>query len=223
MRSLKESAGSADLPRMRTTTPFAVCCLLLGTLAACQTALPGGRGAPRAPRGDGPAVRPDLPVSRAPFHSVEVDWKHRLAQPYVYVEGSGSYTGIGDLLESLHARLLAEGIEPSGPPFALYYDDPGLVPVAELRMRACFPVESPRTPTPELGFDVLASRTVVYAFVGGPYPEVPRAYPGLYAFMGELGWVENGPIREIYLVNPGRVEDFADLVCEVQIPATSGG
>jgi len=212
---LKQSARSADPTRMR--TPPVVGLLLVAL--ACQ-APPSSPAASPGPRG--PEVLPDLPVSRAPFRDVQVDWKHRLAQPYAFLEGRGSYTGIGDLLETLDERLSAAGIQPSGPPFGLYYDDPGAVPVAELRMRACFPVASARTPTSELGFDVLESTTVVYAFVGGPYPEVPRAYPGLYAFMGRLGWVENGPIREIYLVNPAAVSDFDELVCEVQIPATSG-
>jgi effector-binding domain-containing protein len=204
---------------MRTHSAIAVLLLAL----ACQAPTTGSSAGQAGSSSSGLEVLPDLEVSRAPFHSVEVDWKHRLAQPYVFVEGRGSYTGIGALLETLHARLLEAELVPSGPPFALYYDDPGLVPVEELRMRACFPVENTRTATRELGFEVLASTTVVYAYVGGPYPEVPRAYPGLYAFMGRLGWVENGPIREIYLVNPAAVDDFEQLVCEVQIPATSGG
>jgi effector-binding domain-containing protein len=36
-----------------------------------------------------------------------------------------------------------------------------------------------------------------------------------------MDWVENGPIREIYLVNPGEVKDFSELVTEVQVPATA--
>ena len=60
---------------------------------------------------------------------------------------------------------------------------------------------------------------IVYAVIGGPYPEVPRAYPGIYAYLKHMGWVEAGPIREIYLIAPGTIASFADLLCEVQIPA----
>ena len=74
-----------------------------------------------------------------------------------------------------------------------------------------------------LGFDVLPSTTVVYAFASGPYPEVPRAYPGLYRFMQTGGWVENGPIRETYLVSPAEVASFDELLTEIQIPVTFGG
>jgi effector-binding domain-containing protein len=166
-------------------------------------------------------VLPDLAVSHAPHDEVEVQWKQRLEEPYVYLEGRGSYTGIGGLLERCHGLMVGAGLEASGPPFALFYDDPGVVAVDELRMRACFPVGAGVRPQAPLGADRLPSTTVVYAFIGGPYPEVPRAYPKLFAFLDELGWVLDGPIREIYLVHPARVTDWEELVAEVQLPAAA--
>lgn len=190
-------------------------------LLACQATSSGGPSAAGARRAAGPRVQPDLPVSLAPHQTVQVNWKQRLAQPYAYLEARGSYTGIGALLEEADRRLRAAGVDPAGPPFALFYDDPGTVPVSELRMRACFPVEaSVELPVP-LASETLPSTTVVYAFVGGAYPEVPRAYPSLFAFMDELGWALDGPVREIYLVHPGAVTDWNQLVAEVQLPATS--
>jgi AraC family transcriptional regulator len=194
--------------------------LLLGIVAACHVAPaepPTGHA-----RAAGPAVLPDLAVSLAPHEAIEVHWKQRFEEHYAYLEASGSYTGIGKLLEETYARMVEAGLEASGPPFALFYDDPGLVPVAELRMRACFPVARGSTVEPPLRSASLPSTTVVYAFIGGPYPEVPRAYPRLFAFLEEMGWVLDGPIREIYLVNPAAVADWDELVAEVQLPATSG-
>lgn len=168
---------------------------------------------------EGPAWEPDLPLSVAPFDVVHVNWKERLPQPYVYLEHRGSYTEVGRQLERLAIELPAQGLQPSGPPFVLFYDDPGKVPVEDLLARACFPVNSPgHVEGPLLG-DVLPGGTVVYAFVGGPYPEVPRAYPALYEYLDKFRWMENGPVREIYLVNPAGVESYDDLVCEVQLPA----
>lgn len=191
------------------------------SLQACQTASPGATSAAASGRGATTRVQPDLPVSMAPHQAVEVNWKQRLEQPYAYLEARGSYTGIGALLEEADRRLRDAGVAPAGPPFALFYDDPGTVPVSQLRMRACFPVEaSVELPVP-LSTETLPSTTVVYAFVGGAYPEVPRAYPSLFAFMDELGWALDGPVREIYLVHPGAVSDWNQLVAEVQLPATS--
>ncbi len=165
------------------------------------------------------APRFDLAVARAPYQSVEVNWKHRLDEPYVYVETRGSYTQVGRALESLFAAVKDQSLEVSGPPFALYFDDPGRVPTSELRLRACVPVSAPTAPTPPLSYDVLPSTTVAYAYVAGPYPEAPRAYPAIYAYLSRMNWIENGPIREIYLRNPADVNDWDELVCEIQIPA----
>ena len=166
--------------------------------------------------------QPDLPISRPPFDQMHVNWKQRIDQPYVFVEYTGSYLGTGRLLPSVHRAMLEQGIEPVGPPFALYYDDPGAVPATQLRSRACMPVDRQVSVAGVLGFDVLPSTTVVYAFAAGPYPEVPRCYPGLYSYMQTTGWIEDGPIRETYLISPSSVRDLEELLCEVQIPVRYG-
>lgn len=64
---------------------------------------------------------------------------------------------------------------------------------------------------------------VVYARVAGAYPEVARTYPALFSYLTSLGWQQGGPVREVYLVNPGDVASYGDLVTEVQIPWTAPG
>jgi effector-binding domain-containing protein len=194
-------------------------CLALATLpVACQSA--AGRTPERRPLA-GLEVQPDLAVSHPPFEDVQASWKQRIAQPYVFVEALGSYTQVGEHLGEVVRMATEQGLEISGPPFALYYDDPGQVPIEALRLRACLPVTGPIGFREPLRYDVLESTTVAYAFASGPYPEVPRIYPALFRYLAELGWRENGPIRESYLVNPADVADFSELVTEVQIPATS--
>lgn len=195
-------------------------CLILPDTSATRANL--GSSPPEAEDSfaDWKPVQPDLAISQPPFREVHANWKQRLDQPYVYVEYTGSYVETGRLLPMIHQALMDQGVRPAGAPFALFYDDPGMVPVEDLRSRACVPVESAIQPPEGLSFDVLPSTTVVYAFAGGAYPEVPRAYPGLLRYMRGMGWVENGPIRETYLVPPGAVEDFSELVTEVQIPVT---
>ena len=188
-----------------------VTCSLLG----CAT-----RGGALAAASPAPELT-DLPIARAPFERVEANWKQRLDQAYVYVDVTGSYTRIGKSLESADRAMREQGVEPSGPPFALYYDDPSSVPTDELRARACFPVDGRVDVRAPLACDVLPGTTVVYAYVGGPYPEVPRAYPGVFAFLERMRWREAGPIREIYWVHPGSVTDWSELVTEVQVPATA--
>jgi effector-binding domain-containing protein len=191
---------------------------LAGLPLACQSAT--GRTAERTPLA-GLDVQPDLAVSHPPFEDVHASWKHRLAQPYVFLEARGSYTRVGDHLGQAVRLAQEQGLEVTGPPFALYFDDPGAVAAEQLRLRACLPVAGPIGHRSPLGYAVLESTTVVYAFASGPYPEVPRIYPALFAYLAELGWREDGPIRESYLVNPAEVADFSALVTEVQIPAAA--
>lgn len=160
----------------------------------------------------------DLPVSQPPFRDVHSAWKQRLDQPYVYLDHTGSYRNTGALLPVLHREARQQGLAPSGPPFALFYDDPATVPAERLRSRACLPVAAPIDPRAPLDYDTLPSTTVIYAYIGGAYPEVPLAYPALMDHLARMGWTLNGPVRETYLVAPDSVEDYADLVTEVQLP-----
>lgn len=162
----------------------------------------------------------ELPVSEPPFTDVHAQWKERLEQPYVFIELRGSYTQTAQNLKGVFDALAKAGVTPSGPPFALFYDDPGHTSTAELRSRACVPVDGSVSLPAPYAADVLPSSTVVYAFVGGPYGDVPRAYPGVLAFMKKMGWAESGPIRESYLVSPNSTSNWADLVTEVQVPAS---
>lgn len=163
---------------------------------------------------------PDVQVTRPPYTEVHANWKQRLDQPYVFLEHRGDYRLAGKQFEALATAMRAAEITASGPPFILFYDDPAVVPIAELRARVCLPVSGPVDVSGTLRYELLPSTTVVYAVVSGPYPEVPRAYPGLYGYLQQMNWVEAGPLREIYLVQPGLESTWDELLCEVQIPAT---
>lgn len=203
------------MPRS-TLAAFALVATALG-VACHSTSTRAEHDAPTA----APAWRyvPDVPISRPPFSDVHANYKERLDQPYVYVELTGSYTQTGRALPELHRAVIARGVRASGPPFALFYDDPGKVSADKLRSRACLPVDSVVSSCDAFRYDVLPAATVVYAVAAGPYPDAPRAYAGLYRYMARMGWIENGPIREVYLVPPDAVKGHDELLCEIQIPA----
>lgn len=213
---MQSTQSPSKFRSLRALSAWAFASIVLG-LAGCHVSGPGD-----GPDSRGPGWRPDIPVSQPPFKEVHVQWKDRLAQPYVYIEHIGSYLDVGPIFSDVLASMRAQGLEPSGAPFALYYDDPGQVPISQLRARACIPVDGASQVTGKLRPDVLPSGTVAYAFAAGAYPEVPRSYPALQRFLGQLGWRLDGPVREVYLVNPQTVTDWSELVTEVQFPAAAG-
>jgi AraC family transcriptional regulator len=152
----------------------------------------------------------------------EPNWKERLAAPYVYVEHRGDYRRLGDAMRALFASAEELGLDASGAPFALFFDDPGTVPTDELRARACLPVSERPARLGQLEYDVLPRAMVAYARVRGAYPEVPRSYPAIFAYLRELGWSPTAPIREVYLVNPVEAASHEELITEVQVPWVAG-
>ena len=209
------------------SSPTALLLPLALLVAACATGPTRGSATAEDPTGptaispSGAAVVPDLPVSQPPFERVEASWKDRMEVPYAYMEHRGSYAETGALIPGILRELEAQGLEPDGVPFALFYDDPGTTPGGQLRSRACVPLRGrPRVQAP-LRFEVLPSQTVAYAFAGGAYPEVPRSYPGLFAYMRGLNWDVAGPVRESYLVAPAPGVPMSALVTEVQVPVRS--
>lgn len=148
---------------------------------------------------------------------VDANWKERLEQPYVFLEQRGDYRRLGDVVQRLCAEAQAQGLSCEGAPFTLLFDDPGKVPLSELRARACYPVAERPERLGDLGYDLLPRAMVVYARVPGAHPSVARAYPALFSYLRELGWQQGGPVREVYLVN-GTDTGLEELVTEVQIP-----
>ncbi len=163
--------------------------------------------------------QPDLAIGEPPYETLEVNWKHRLDQPFVFIEVLGDPREFGNLLDQMIGTVIDQGIEPTGSPFALFYANPMEPLEGGLRMRACAPVAPGILAEPPLRYEVLPSTTVAYAFVAGPYPEVPLSYAKLFEFLDGMNWRPTGPAREVYFVSPAIVDDMSLLVTEVQIPA----
>lgn len=190
------------------------CALFISSCASVQTSANSAPETEATPW----VYSSDLPISHPPFVEVHCNWKDRIDQSYVYLDHTGPYAGTGALLPEVHRLLAQQGIQSSGPPFALYYDDPKAVAPHKLRSRACVPVESWTRATQPLLTDTLPSRTVAYAVASGPYPRVLGCYPGLFGYMDKMNWTMAGPIREIYMIPPSEVGSYEDLLCEVQVP-----
>ena len=223
MKVLRKALLS-PLPKRAAAAPVLLATLL--ATAGCRATAGAPEVRTQAP--PGPDFAPGTAGGRSHVSSpgadgTEANWKERLESPYVYVEHRGDYRDFGAAMRDLFAATERAGLRANGPPFALFYDDPGEVALADLYARACLPISSKLRCAPAgLSQDVLPRAMVVYTRVAGAYPEVSRAYPALFGYLQTLGWSPGGPVREVYLVDPGTVADYSELVTEVQIPWVAG-
>lgn len=205
-------------PRKRSRPPLLLCILFVSS--ACAAVGTGRAVGVREASAEIPTT-PDILGSLDAPDAAPTSWKERLAASYVYLEERGDYRDLGDAMRRLLNLVEVSDVEPSGAPFTLFFDDPGEVPVQELRARVCIPVgRRPVDAPPALGFDTLPRAMVLYTRVRGSYADVPRVYPTLFRALQERGWAAAGPIRESYLVNPSSVASVEELITEVQIPWT---
>lgn len=190
------------------------------SLAACTVPVSGSASSPQSSR-FGEArfdVTSDVTLAFPPYTVVDTEWKERLDQPYVFLELLGPYEETIGFMPQLSRHLANQGIRAAGSPFALYYDDPMRVPAGQRRSRLCVPVDPSTVVGAPLGYDILPSEQVIYARVAGPYDTVSLAYPAMFDVLRERAWVLDGPIREIYQVDPSTVATFEELVTEIQMP-----
>lgn len=159
-----------------------------------------------------------IPVSHPPFDEFHVNWMQRLDQPYVFIDCYGHYGDATSHIPMILREAAAQGLAVNGAPFALFYDDPAVTPVAELRSRVCLPISGPAAPVAPLAYDVLPSQAVAHAYVTGPYPDAPAAYPKVFEYLRQINKAPAGPVREIYIVQPAAAETTRDLLCEIQVP-----
>ncbi len=162
---------------------------------------------------------PRAPTNPASVASglLEANWKERLEQAYVFLDVRGDYRRVAGAMQGLRAAADSLGLRGDGAPFALFFDDPGKVPLDELRARVCFPVGERPERLGALQYDLLPRAMVVYTRVQGAHDSVAPAYPALFAYLRELGWRQGGPVREVYLASPAGAE-LEELLTEVQIP-----
>ena len=60
-----------------------------------------------------PVTMPDVAVAQAPFDLVEVKWKERFREPYVYIENDGDYRAVGHRIADLMEIVADQGVPPA--------------------------------------------------------------------------------------------------------------
>jgi AraC family transcriptional regulator len=159
-------------------------------------------------------------VGRTSGDGFEVVVKDLPALPLLAVAHRGSYMAIGRAFDLLYARITTAGLgRPGMRMLALYFDDPAVVPEAELRsMAAVAGCAAAPAGSDLIDVTIAAGPCAVLTYIG-PYASMRSAYEWLY---GE--WLPRSqrepsgePLVEEYFNNP-RDTPPADLRTEICLP-----
>jgi DNA gyrase inhibitor GyrI len=116
-----------------------------------------------------------------------------------FVEARGDYSLIGAQMRRLKDWIDLKGIEQSGYPFCLFYDNPRETKTDDLRSEACIPVASPFTPEGDFKFKEIQAVLVAETRHSGAPEEFYKTYgPFLEGLLND-GYKLLGPAREYFM------------------------
>jgi len=122
-----------------------------------------------------------------------------------YLERRGPYSSIGETMRSLKDWIDSKGIEQSGYPFCVFFDDPNETPESELRSEACIPVGKAFEPEGGVKVKELAEVQVAETRHEGPPEDLSKTYGFLLEGIANQGYQALGPARE-YFMSVSKVE-----------------
>lgn len=136
------------------------------------------------------------------------------------VAHTGSYMQIDRAMGRLFAALGAQGIlAPDQKMIAVFFDDPDLVAVDELRSQACSPVTADAAVGPPLQDTVLRGGLHARLRYRGPYADMKSAYRWLLGvWLPQSGHEpDDAPVFEAYLNSPRHVPPM-ELLTDIHLP-----
>ncbi len=116
---------------------------------------------------------------------------------------------IAESMEGIYPKVMAylqkEGIQPAGPPFALYEgEDPGI-----MDMDVGFPLREPVKGEGDVEPGALPGGKVAATWHIGPYETIGETWSALDAWIKENGHTPAGPGWELYMTDPQQEPDPA--------------
>ena len=124
---------------------------------------------------------------------------------------------IGTGVHAILAELGRRGIEPAGPLQVVYHAEQVLDEDTSAPIEICLPLAAPFEGSGEVYGAELAAGPAAVTVHRGPYAEIGPAYHTVSGWIQDHGHELAGGPREVYLNDPGQVEE-ADLLTEVRWP-----
>ena len=121
--------------------------------------------------------------------------------------------GMGEAFGTLMRHAGMTGAQFAGPPFSLYPE----MPAEEFTFMVCMPVAPGAVGGDGVELAELPAVEAATLLYKGPYAGMEPSWRRLLDWVGATGRRPAGPLREIYLSDPGQVE-ASDLLTRLVVP-----
>lgn len=151
-----------------------------------------------------------------------MDAQIRTTEPMTvaFLQMHGSYDETPEGYQRLYETVEHYGLQPAGPPHAVYVTVPEATPAGQAEWELWAPIAGGAgTVDPdEQGFGVkrVEPKTVATVMYKGPYDGVASTYEALERWVEEHGYSIVGPPEEVYFSEPGTPPE--ETLTEIDIP-----
>jgi effector-binding domain-containing protein len=162
----------------------------------------------------------DSMLREEPAMTYEVRLREAQPQQAATIRGRATWaelgTFIGDAMKEIFEVAGEQGVRFAGPAFAIYHW--AEAEEAEVDLEVGMPVAEPVEPAGRVAAAVIPGGLVATTLHAGRYEDVGPAYRALGEWIQEHGHEMTGPCREVYIVDPGQVQDPGALRTEIVWP-----
>ncbi len=134
---------------------------------------------------------------------------------------NGAPTTIGEDMRRLLGQLIGwvqqEGLQMTGPPFAVYYSMPEDMARGEMQFDVGVPISEAVKGTKDITIKTFPAQSVLSAIHKGPYHQIGSVYSALMEYIENNSYEVIGPPMELWLNNPMEVAE-SELLTEVRFP-----
>ncbi|MGZ4847664.1 MAG: GyrI-like domain-containing protein [Halobacteriota archaeon] len=134
---------------------------------------------------------------------------------------NGAPATIGDDMGRLLGQLIGwvqkQGLQMTGPPFAVYYSTPEEMARGEMRFEVGVPFGGAAQETDNITIKTFPAQNVLSAIHKGPYNQIAPVYAALMEYATKNRYEVIGPPMELWLNNPMDVAE-SELLTEVRFP-----
>lgn len=142
-------------------------------------------------------------------------------EPFSYcsVPHQGGFSEMPNALNALLGIMGMQAIAPAGELIAIYHVSPGVEEVPpSLAFEVGFPITAQVYPQPPLQKKVWSHTEVATAMHSGPYENVADTIEGIFEWMDNNNYVQDGPILGKFIQVPSEDIQTDDLRTEIWIP-----